>query len=154
MAMTGQYIAIEGSLLNQIINGNIDILDIDPGKYQTLHVDIPFKILDYLLCEDNENIEPPFGYIIPIRGENELVSICDLTAFYLTEQQVKEVSQFLNMLEDSSFGNVCKSIRDNKIALSEDIKFLCEYIYFYLAELKEYFSRTAKQGYAIIFSVI
>ena len=50
MGMAGTYIAVEELLLRQIINGEKDILEIDPAQYQTLYVDKSWQAIQNLLC--------------------------------------------------------------------------------------------------------
>ena len=158
MGMVGNYVAVEDLLLGQIINGDKDILEIDPTQCHPLEVDKSYKAIQYLLCKDIENGKPPMGYIVPIRDENELDCELDFGAFYITAQQVKEATDFLNSLDD----NVLKSMYDFKSMCEnavyplhgnekeEDAESFYEYIYSYLIKLREYFNQTAEKGYAII----
>ncbi len=158
MGIIGTYIAIENFLLSKIINGEKNLLEIDPTQCHPLEVDKSYKAIQYLLCKDIENGKPPMGYIVPIRDENELDCELDFGAFYITAQQVKEATDFLNSLDD----NVLKSMYDFKSMCEnavyplhgnekeEDAESFYEYIYSYLIKLREYFNQTAEKGYAII----
>lgn len=158
MGIIGTYIAIENFLLSQIINGEKSILEIDPTQCHSLEVDKSYRAIQYLLCKDIENGKPPMGYVVPIRDENELDCELDFGAFYITAQQVKEATDFLNSLDD----NVLKSMYDFKSLQEkavyplhgnekeEDAEPFYEYIYSYLIKVREYFNQTAEKGYAII----
>ena len=158
MGIRGTYIAIENSLLNQIINGEKNLLEIDPTQCQPLEVDKAWQAIHYLLCKDTENGRPPMGYVAPIRDDNELDCELDFGAFYINAQQVKEATDFLNALDDKALRNMYdfKSMRENRVypldgnENEEDTEFFYEYIYSYLIKLREYFNQTAEKGYAII----
>ena len=117
MGMVGTYIAVENLLLSQIINGDKDILEIDPAQCQTLNVDKSWRAIQYLLCNDVDGGEPPMGYVVPIRDENELDCEFDFDAFYITAKQVKESSDYLNSLDDNTLMNMYdfELMEENKI---------------------------------------
>ena len=158
MGMTGTYIAIENLLLSQIINGEKSILEIDPTQCRSLDVDKSWRAIHYFLCKDIENGKPPMGYVVPIRDDNELDCELEFGAFYITVQQVKEATNFLNSLDDDILETMYdfKSMQENAIyplhrnEIETDAVFLYEYIYSYLTKLREYFNQTAEKGYAII----
>ena len=158
MGITGTYIAIENFLLSQIINGEKSILELDPTQYQSLNIDKSWQAIQYLLCKDIENGKPPMGYVVPIRDDNELDCELDFEAFYITAQQVKEATNFLNSLDDTVLENIYdfKSMQENAVyplhgnKNEMDTGFFYEYIYSYLIKLREYFNQTAEKGYAII----
>nr|WP_296466470.1 YfbM family protein [uncultured Acetatifactor sp.] len=158
MGLIGIYIAIENFLLSQIINGEKSILEIDPTQCQPLDVDKSWQAIHYLLCKDIENGKPPMGYVVPIRDDNELDCELDFGAFYITAQQVKEATNFLNLLDDNVLENMYdfKSMQQNAVyplhgkGNEMDTGGFYEYIYSYLIKLREYFNQTAEKGYAII----
>lgn len=158
MGMIGIYIAIEDFLLSQIISGEKSILEIDPTQCQSLNVDKSWRAIHYLLCKDIENGRSPMGYVVPIRDDNELDCELEFGAFYITAQQVKEATNFLNSLNDNVLENMYdfKSMQENAVYplhVNEnemDAGFFYEYIYSYLVKLREYFNQTAEKGYAII----
>lgn len=158
MGMIGIYIAIENFLFSQIINGEKSILEIDPTQCQSLNVDKSWRAIHYLLCKDIENGRPPMGYVVPIRDSNELDCELEFGAFYITVQQVKEATNFLNSLSDNVLENMYdfKSMQENAVYSLHgnenemDAGFFNEYIYSYLVKLREYFNQTAVKGYAII----
>lgn len=158
MGMIGTYIAIENFLLSQIINGEKSILEIDPTQCPPLDVDKSWRAIHYLLCKDIENGKPPMGYVVPIRSDNELDCELDFEAFYITAQQVKEATNFLNSLDDKALENMYdfKSMQENAIyplhgnENEMDAGTLYNYIYSYLIKLKEYFNQTVQKEYAII----
>lgn len=98
------------------------------------------------------------GYVVPIRDDNELDCELDFEAFYITAQQVKEATNFLNSLDDNVLENIYdfKSMQENAVyplhgnKNEMDTGFFYEYIYSYLIKLREYFNQTAEKGYAII----
>lgn len=162
MGMKGHYVAFENSLLSQIINGDKDILDIDPTQCPCLDVDQSWQAIHYLLCKDIDGGEPPNGYVVPIRDENELKYEFDFGAFYITAKQVKEASDYLSSLDD----NTLMKMYDFKLMKEKGIYPLSgnenaneagefyEYVYSYLLKLKKYFELMAEKEYAIIFYVI
>ncbi|MFR4439729.1 MAG: YfbM family protein [Hungatella sp.] len=158
MGMTGTYLAIENLLLSQIINGEKSILEIDPTQCHPLDVDKSWRAIHYFLCKDSISVQPPIGYVVPIKDDNELDCELEFGAFYITAQQVKEATNFLNSLDDDILENMYdfKSMQENAIyplhgnENETDAVFLYEYIYSYLTKLREYFNQTAEKGYAII----
>ena len=157
MGLLGSYTAIENSMLNQILNGE----ESDTGfeKCQYLDIDKSWQLIHLLLCKNTENGKPPMGYVVPMSDENELdFGYSDARIFYLTKQQVKEASDYLNSLSDDTLKNMYdfKEMQENgvyPIDKNEPDTGLDEYIYFYLAEVREFFQQTAEKEYAIIFSV-
>ena len=160
MGMVGTYIAVENLLLSQIINGDKDILEIDPAQCQTLNVDKSWRAIQYLLCNDVDGGEPPMGYVVPIRDENELDCEFDFDAFYITAKQVKESSDYLNSLDDNTLVNMYdfELMEENKIyplhGKGNEAGIVYEYIYSYLSKIKNFFELTAEKGYAIIFYIM
>lgn len=160
MGMVGTYIAVENLLLSQIINGDKDILEIDPAQCQTLNVDKSWRAIQYLLCNDVDGGEPPMGYVVPIRDENELDCEFDFDAFYITAKQVKESSDYLNSLDDNTLMNMYdfELMEENKIyplhGKGNEAGIFYEYIYSYLSKIKNFFELTAEKGYAIIFYIM
>ena len=158
MGILGYYNQIEDLLLSQIINGEYDILDFDSKQYQTLDIDKSWQAIHYLLCKNIENGKPPMGYVVPMRNENKLDCELDYGVFYITAQQVKAASDFLNSLDDTALKSMYdfKSMQENEVyplyKNEEDTGFY-EYLYFHLTELKKYFHETAEKGYAIIFYI-
>ncbi len=57
------------------------------------------------------------GYVVPIRDDNELDCELELGAYYITAQQVKEATDFLNSLDDKSLENMYdfKSMQENAV---------------------------------------
>lgn len=160
MGMVGTYIAVENLLLSQIINGDKDILEIDPAQCQTLNVDKSWQAIQYLLCNDVDGGEPPMGYVVPIRDENELDCEFDFDAFYITAKQVKESSDYLNSLDDNTLMNMYdfELMEENKIypfhGKENEAGIFYEYIYSYFSKIKNFFELTAEKGYAIIFYIM
>ena len=157
MGMLGSYTAIENSMLNQILNGE----ESDTGfeKCQYLDIDKSWQLIHFLLCKNTENGKPPMGYVVPMSDENELdFGYSDARIFYLTKQQVKEASDYLNSLSDDTLKNMYdfKEMQENgvyPIDKNEPDTGLYEYIYFYLTAVRKFFLQTAEKEYAIIFSV-
>ena len=159
MGMIGNYIAVENSVLQQIIDGNKAILEIETNQEQTLDIDKSWQALHYLLCKNIDNGEPPIGYVVPLLDDNVIESEQDFGAFYITPEQVKAASNFLNVLNEDTI----KKMYDFKMMQKEELYPLVEdddenefyeYIFLYLMELKQYFMQTAKQGYAIVFYIL
>ena len=157
--MIGNYIAVENSVLQQIIDGNKAILEIETNQEQTLDIDKSWQALHYLLCKNIDNGEPPIGYVVPLLDDNVIESEQDFGAFYITPEQVKAASNFLNVLNEDTI----KKMYDFKMMQKEELYPLVEdddenefyeYIFLYLMELKQYFMQTAKQGYAIVFYIL
>lgn len=161
MGMTGSYIAVDDTLLNQIISGEESLLDfIDSDAYETLDIDKSWHAVHYLLCGEISDGEPPMGYAVPMLNENNIDCEEDfIGAFYLTPRQVEEASGFLNALSDDDlkkmydFGSMLK---DEIYPLTEDDEEseIYEYIYSYLEEIKEYFGRAAEKSLAVIFYIM
>lgn len=57
------------------------------------------------------------GYVVPIRDDNELDCELEFGAYYITAQQVKEATDFLNSLDDKSLENMYdfKSMQENAV---------------------------------------
>lgn len=162
MGMKGNYVAFENSLLSQIINGDKDIYDIDFTQYPCLDVDKSWQAIQYLLCKDIEGGEPPGGYVVPIRDQNELKSEFDFGIFYITAEQVQEASDYLNSLDDSTVLDMYDFERMKEHGIYplcgnenvDEAGVFYEYIYSYLDKLKRYFEGMAEKEYAIVFYVM
>ena len=159
MGMNGTYISIPNSLLSQIINGEKSILEIDPTQCRPLEVDKSWQAIHYLLCKEIENGKSPMGYVVPTRDDHKLDCELEFGTFYLTSQQVKEATNFLNSLDDKILKSMYdfKSIQENTVyplhgtENETDAELLYEYIYSYLIKLREYFNETARKEYSILF---
>lgn len=91
-------------------------------------------------------------YVVPIRDENELDcgDVCDISAFYITAEQVKEASDYLNALDDKTLKNMYdfKLMKENKVyplngnENENEAESFYEYIYSHLAMLRIYFKET------------
>ena len=158
MGVRGAYIAIESFLLSQIIHGEKSILEIDPAQSRPLDIDKSWQSIHYLLCKNIKNGEPPMGYVVPIRDDQEIDCELEFEAFYITARQVKDAANFLNSLDDNAQKNMYdfQSMKENAVyplcgsETETDAEFLYEYIYSYLIKLREYFNQIAEKGYAII----
>jgi len=162
MGMRGNYTAFENSLLIQIINDDKDFFDIDPAQCPCLNVDKSWQAIQYLLCKKIDGGEPPNGYVVPIRDENKLNCKFDFDAFYITAKQVKEASDYLGSLDNSTLMNMYdfKLMREKKIyplcgnESDDEAGMFYEYIYSNIDKLKRYFEQMAEKEYAIIFYVM
>lgn len=161
MGMLGYYTAIEDSMLQQIMHGELDILRIDPRKYPTLEIDKSWQAIHYLLCQVPDQGEPPMGYVVPLRDEQELDCELDYGASYLTAQQVKEASDFLTSLDDGMLKDRYdfQSMQAHQVyplygMKPEDAEVFYQYLYSNVMELKTYFQEIAEKGYAIIFHIM
>ena len=162
MGMRGNYVAFEDSLFSQVLNGDKNIFDIDPGQCPCLEVDKSWQAIQYLLCKDIDGGEPPSGYVVPMRNENELNCGFDFGAFYITAKQVKEASDYLDSLDDNTLMDMydfmlMKENRIYPLCGKEDASeagVFYEYIYSYFLEIRKYFKRMAEKEYAIIFYVM
>ncbi len=159
MGMIGNYIAVENSLLEQILNGDKAILEIEANQDQTLDIDKSWQALHYLLCKNIDNGEPPMSYVVPLLDDNVIDSEQDFGAFYITPEQVKTASNFLNMLNDDTIKRMYNFQEMQQQELyplveDDDENEFYEYIFSYLTELKWYFMQVAKQGDAIVFYIL
>lgn len=162
VGMRGNYVAFENSLLNQIINGDKDIFDIDTTQCPCLDIGESWQAIQYLLCKDNDKEKSHNSYIVPIREENELNCGFDFGVFYITAKQVKETSDYLNRLDDSTLMNMYdfNLMKEKRICPlfgnenDNEADVFYEYIYSHLADLRKFFERMAEKGYAIIFYVM
>lgn len=79
-------------------------------------------------------------------------------AYYITAQQVREATNFLNSLDNNVLEKMYdfKSMQEKAVYPLQgneneiDTGFFYEYIYSYLTKLREYFNQTAEKGHAII----
>ncbi|MDE7271512.1 MAG: YfbM family protein [Lachnospiraceae bacterium] len=165
MGIRGYYRVIEDSVLSQVISGDKEIFDIAPLQYQELDIDKFWRAIHYLLCNDIENGEPPGGYVVPVRDDNEIVPgipVSDITLYYITAQQVKEASDFLNALDDDTLKSMYdfKAMRENKVyplfgdEPDTDAECFYEDIYSFLMMIRDYFVQAVENGYGIIFWLI
>jgi len=162
MGMKGTYAAFEASLLSQIISGDKDIYDVDITQYPCLDVDKSWQAIQYLLCKNTDGGEPPNGYVVPIRAENELKGSFDFGVFYITAEQVQEASDYLNSLDDSTLMNMYdfKLMKEHRIyplfgnENDNEAGTFYEYIFSYFDKLRKYFQLMAEKEYAIIFYIM
>ena len=154
MSMIGQYITVEDSVLQQIIHGDKDIYDIIFNP--CINIEKSWDAIHYILCKDRFYGKAPMKYIVP--KDNVIDCDLDYGASYITVEQVKEASDFLNSLDDNTLKEMYdfKALQRNKVYPLTDLDKeddFYEYIYFYLMILKKYFAETAQQGKAIIFFI-
>ncbi|MDE5700124.1 MAG: YfbM family protein [Lachnospiraceae bacterium] len=107
----------------------------------------------------------PWGYVVPIRDENAIVpgiSVSDIDLYYITAQQVKAASDFLNALDDDTLKRMYdfKAMRENKVyplfgnEPDTDAECLYENIHSCLMGIRDYFIQAAENGYGIVFWLV
>lgn len=107
----------------------------------------------------------PWGYVVPIRDENAIVpgiSVSDIDLYYITAQQVKAASDFLNALDDDTLKRMYdfKAMRENNVyplfGNEPDTDAECFYqnIYSYLMGIRDYFIQAAENRYGIVFWLV
>ena len=133
MGILGSYMSIEENLFEQSIRGEA----IGVEKFQQLDIDKSWEMIHFLMCRCKEKGEPPMGYVVPMREENELDfgEDTDGRVFYITAQQVREADEFLQSLSDD--------------ALRERY----DYIYSYLTKIREFYHQAAEKGHAISLTI-
>lgn len=158
MGMIGCYTAVDDTLLNRIVSGEQDILEIDPKQYPALDIDKSWHAIHYLLCGEAGDGRPPMGYVVPLSDDTAIECNLDYGAFGLTAQQVQEAAEYLNTLDDAAI----KELYDFPAMLENDIYPLYsgdneaefyEYLHANLVEVKNYFAQMAEKGFGVIFYI-
>lgn len=160
MGMSGNYIAVEEAVLNEVLQGKTDILDIDLTASNCLDIDKTWQAILFLLCDEIADGEPPLGYVVPLRGEN-LIGDCgmDYGAFYLTANQVAEAlvaikpytrEQLLAQFDWSSF--IEHDIYP--VMADEDETQFFDYVYSNFEALKQFFINVQAEKKSVIFYII
>lgn len=157
MGILGSYMSTEESLFEQTIRGG-EAIGMD--KFQHLDIDKSWQLIHFLLCKSVENGEPPMGYVVPMRDENELDfgEDTDARIFYITAQQVREANDFLNSLSDNDLKEMYdfNEMQKNKvypIDNDEEDSDLYDYIYFYLTAIRKFFNQATEKGHAISLTI-
>lgn len=160
MGIRGSYIMVPDTELTQVLNGEKGLFYMEKVDAQALDIDKTYQPIHYLFCRGVENGDPPGGYVVPLRDENEVENeASDMVSYGLTAQQVREASDFLNTFDDDTLKSMYdfKEMRANKVyPLLEDVpdseaEDFYEYIYSYLVEIREYFNQAVEKGMAILF---
>lgn len=156
MGILGSYMSIEENLFEQSIRGEA----IGVEKFQQLDIDKSWEMIHFLLCRCKENGEPPMGYVIPMRDENELDfgEDTDGRVFYITAQQVREADEFLQSLSDDALREMYdfKEMQKNgvyPIDSEEEASWLYDYIHSYLTKIREFYHQAAEKGHAISLTI-
>ena len=157
MGVLGSYMSTEEELFDQIVSGEDE--SIAPENYQHLDIDKSWQLIHFLLCKNLENGEPPMGYVVPMRDENELdLGQTDARIFYITAQQAREAADYLNTLSDNDLKDMYdfEAMEKNgvyQISKGEKDTGWYEYIYSHLTEIRKFYAQAAEKGHAISFTV-
>ena len=158
MGILGSYMSIEENLFEQAIRGEGEAIGVE--KFQQLDIDKSWEMIHFLLCRCKENGEPPMGYVIPMRDENELDfgEDTDGRVFYITAQQVREADEFVQSLSDDALREMYdfKEMQKNgvyPIDSEEEASWLYDYIYSYLTKIREFYHQAAEKGHAISLTI-
>lgn len=154
MGIVGSYMSIEENLFEQAIRGGGETIGVE--RFQQLDLDKSWEMIHFLLCRCKENGEPPMGYVVPMRDENELDfgEATDGRVFYITAQQVREADDYLNSLSDDALREMFdfKEMQKNGVYPlygKEDASEIYDYIYFFLTKIREFYHQAAEKGHAI-----
>lgn len=161
MGMIGTYVAIDGEELQLLIDGEEDIMDIDPDDYDTLNIDKSWMAIHFLLCGKTEGGKPPMGYVVPMREKNELDCYMEYGAFYCTPKQVREASDYLSSLDDDEIRKKYDYKKMQKKGVyplfgdddGEDAEEFYEYVHDNLVALRDFLKQTAEKDYGVVFAV-
>ncbi len=161
MGMVGTYVAIDEEQLELIIDGEEDIMDIDPDENETLEIDKSWMAIHFLLCGKTDGGKPPMGYVVPMREKNELDCDMEYGAFYCTSEQVREASDYLSSLGDDDIKkkyDYKKMLKKGVYPLfgeddDEDAEEFYEYVHDNLVALRDFLKQTAEKGLAVVFAV-
>ena len=158
MGILGSYMSIEENLFEQAIRGEGEAIGVE--KFQQLDIDKSWEMIHFLLCRCKENGEPPMGYVIPMRDENELDfgEDTDGRVFYITAQQVREADEFVQSLSDDALREMYDFKEMQKdgvypIDHEEEASWLYDYIYSYLTKIREFYHQAAEKGHAISLTI-
>lgn len=157
MGVLGSYMSTEEELFDQIVNDEDKGMDLE--KFQHLDIDKSWQLIHFFLCKNIGNGEPPMGYVVPMRDENELdFGQSDTRIFYISAQQVREAADYLNTLSDDDLKNMYdfEAMEKNgvyPIYKGEKDTGWYEYIYSHLTEIRKFYNQAAEKGHAISFTV-
>lgn len=161
MGIRGSYYMIADEDLNQMIRGEKSLFDMDMDEAKPLEIDKSYQLIHYLFCRVVENGDPPGGYVVPTRDDNEMENeSSDMASYVLTAQQVKEASGFLNAQDDDTLRGLYdfKAMRDNRVyplfGNEPEAQELYDYLYEYLVMIRDYLNQAAEKECAIVFCLI
>ena len=156
MGMVGSYVALDNSQLKQVMDGEVDVLNLDPNEYSTVDIDKAWQAIHYLFCDGLDDGEPPMSYVVPMMESNMIGCDEGFVSFYITAEQVKEASEYLNSLNEDAVKeryNFEAMQKDEVYPVFDEEDEFYEYLYYNLMKAKTFFKETAEQGKAVVFYI-
>ncbi len=158
MSMIGYYTAIDEDKLDELLSGDIEIDELDVPNDDILCIDKTWHAIMYTLCHSDGEIKPPMGYVVPIQEANALESSSAYGSFYLTPDQVRIASEYLDSLDDEKIMSMYdfEGMLDNDIypiTSNDTADEFYDYIYQYLILLIKFFRHASAGNMAITFCI-
>lgn len=163
MGMCGTFVAVEDEVLQRILNEGEEVEDLlevlDLERCFEIDIDKSWDAMNYLFCRGNYNQNPPMGDVVPMREKNYLNLDVDCDAFSLTNQEVKEVNQYLQGLSEADIRQMFDfwgMVKEEVYIVSQEDEEeeIFAYVYFYLKELKAFYQKAAVEGKAVVFYIM
>ena len=157
--MTGNYVAVNDKILQQVINQELDIPDIDSEQYPTLDIDKSWQAINFLLYGDIDEGEAPLGYVVPMMVDNHIEAGMEYGAFYLTASQVADAYQHIKDLSESELKGMYDfdSFVENEIypvVEDEDADDFFNYLYENFKAIQEFYQSASEKGLGVVFYIM
>lgn len=147
MGMVGNYVAVDEVQLKQVMDGELDLLNLESEGFAVCDVDKAWQGIHDLLCGCAD--QPPMRYVVPMMNENMLVCNEGLFSFYITKEQVKEAAAYLASLDDDRI----RELYDSDSMQGDKDEEFYEYLHYQLMKLKAFLKESAEQEKSVIFYI-
>jgi hypothetical protein len=160
MGMTGNYVAVDESVLQQIRSDPAGLRDIDFDGYPGLDIDKAWQAVHFLLCGVSVDGELPLGNVVPMRDENALgIEGEDFYgAFILSPRQTREVHEAIKNTGEEELRlkyNFARFVENAiyPVVEDEDANDFFDYICEHFKAIREFYESAAGNGQGIIFYI-
>lgn len=163
MGLIGNYIAIDESLIEEILDESISLLDLEEDEENAyIDIDKSWGGLQFVLQRAAKSTSNHIDLALPILDEKYLeVEGEDFDAYYLKAAEVKEVNKLIDVFSDEDF----KRHFDFKTMIKEEVypfskidkdeeEEVFDYLSFYLTEVRDFFREAAAKNQAVIFYIM
>lgn len=163
MGLIGNYIAVNESFINEVLDETISLLDLEEDEENGyIDIDKSWGGLQYVLQQAAESASNHLDLALPMVEEKHLeIEGEDFDAFSLTASEVKEVNELLQNFHEEDF----KKHYDLKAMINEEVypfskadeneeEEVYDYLSFYLTEIKDFFREAAEKNQAVVFYIM
>lgn len=160
MGMTGNYVLLPEEIIQKIAEKKIDFFDITPPENpeMVLDIDKSWQAIQFLLCGEIDDGEPPLGYVIPLIDDQFFDSDFDFGSFYLSNRQIKKAFDKIKDIDKEAF----LRLYDFPALLEESIypitpeeseEEFFQYLYQNFESIKGFFHRAIETNSGLIFYI-